>query len=299
MIIERKGSAHLKISAPAKINLFLEILGKRPDGFHELKTVMHSVDLYDRLEIRPISGDLRLQISGRDTGSWEENLVVKAVRLFNAFLNSSHSFEIRLEKRIPVGAGLGGGSSDGAATLIGCNELTGRPLSFEELANLGAELGSDVPFFLHCGTAVCRGRGEIVESITGIPAMTFILFYPGLSISTRKVYENLNLGLTNPKMTSRLFDVIFSSGKVVDINACIFNRLEQAALQTAPELIAAREKVNQLGYSDLHLSGTGSTFFQVVGDPEVRGKEAEFFNMEHRHRAWELFLVRSSPMLSR
>lgn len=299
MIIERKGAAHLKISAPAKINLFLEVLGKRPDGFHELETVMHSVDLYDRLEIRRISGNPKYQISGRDTGPLEDNLVVKAVRLFNTCLNTSHSFEIHLEKRIPVGAGLGGGSSDGAAVLFGCNELTEKPLSYDKLSSLAAELGSDVPFFLHCGTAVCRGRGEIVETITGIPAMTFILFYPGLSISTRKVYENLNLGLTNPKKTSRLFDVIFSSGKVVDINTCIFNRLEQAALETAPELIAAREKVNKLGYRNLHLSGTGSSFFQVVGDPEVRGKEAEFFNMEHRHRAWELFLVRSSPMLSR
>jgi 4-diphosphocytidyl-2-C-methyl-D-erythritol kinase len=294
MIIRRTGQDSLMIFAPAKLNLFLEVISKRPDGYHDLDTIMHSVDLYDILDIRLTDSGCTLHSTGRDAGPEEENLVLKAARIVKARAGYPGGFTIVLEKNIPPGGGLGGGSSDCTAALLGCNALTGRPFSLEELRSLGAELGSDVPFFFSCGTARCLGRGELVTPITGIPPLRFLVVYPGFSTPTRRVFENLNLDLTKCKSNPSLLLDHLETGKAAKINKCLYNRLEQPALEYETELAEALNKMRRYGFHALRMSGSGSSFFQLIDEEDIRIEEHEFF---HNEAHWDCFLVRSSPML--
>jgi 4-diphosphocytidyl-2-C-methyl-D-erythritol kinase len=293
MIIRKTGEDRLKIFAPAKLNLFLEVIEKRPDGYHELDTIMHSVDLYDHLEIRRKGRGSTLHCTGRDVGPDEENLVLEAARLFIARAGKPGGFELLLEKNIPPGSGLGGGSSDCAATLLGCNALAGNPFSFDELMAMGAELGSDVPFFFHCGTARCFGRGERVIPLTPIPPRTFQVIFPGISTPTRRVYENLNLGLTKRKSDPSLLIGLLESGGAAEINDGLYNRLEQPVLRYETEIAEALQKMRDRGFRAMRMSGSGSAFFQLVEEQDFRQEDREFF---HKEAHWDCFLVRSSPM---
>jgi len=294
MILRKTGPESLEIHAPAKLNLYLEVLGKRPDGYHDIDTVMHTVDLYDRVEIRRTAGECGLRCFGRDAGPVSGNLALRAALLFRDRCGGTGGFDLRLEKRIPVGGGLGGGSSDGAAVLAGCNLLSGNPLRLEELRRLGAELGSDVPFFLSGGTARCLGRGELITPIHGIPSLTFVVVFPGFSIPTKRVYENLNLDLTKCKSGPSFLIERLESGRAAEINQCLFNRLEQPALIYETQLAEARRQMAGMGLLSLRMSGSGSSFFQLVEEEEISGEELEFF---HKAARWDCFLVRSSPMI--
>ncbi len=189
----REGSQSLRINAPAKINLHLEVLGLRADGFHELAMVMQSIDLVDYLEITSnLDGLISLSVDDSNLSSGDENLIVRAAKL----LRSRSGFDnlgatIHLQKNIPIGAGLAGGSSDGAATLIGLNSLWRLNFTQKQLMEMGAELGSDVPFCLEGGTKLCFGRGERLESvnISSTPPMAVILVKNSLeSVSTPWAY---------------------------------------------------------------------------------------------------------------
>ena len=185
--------ADLCVRAPAKINLHLEVLGLRPDGFHELAMVMQSIDLADSLRLRPTAdGQISLQCDRADLPTDGSNLVVKAAEMLRARSGFAElGAQIVLEKRIPIGAGLAGGSSNGAAALIGLNELWGLGFKGQELHSMAAELGSDMPFCLDGGTQLCFGRGELLEALpfnsTEPPAL-LLLKHPGVSVSTPWAY---------------------------------------------------------------------------------------------------------------
>jgi len=238
------------IEAYAKINLGLRVLGLRPDGYHEIDTVLLSVDLADRLviEARP-DGEITLDVTSK-LGSVipiEENLVLRAARLLKERVGFGEGVRIRLEKRIPPGAGLGGGSSDAAAALAGLNLLLDLGLSCEELMRLGSELGSDVPFFLLGGRCRARGRGELLEKLPDIGGSTFVLLIPPYSLSTQKVYE----------AADRLRRGALSSPYP--------NDLEAAALTLLPELKIHREFLARRGVS-FGLSGSGPTYYAHFED---------------------------------
>ncbi len=294
MIIRKGGPQNLTILAPAKVNLFLEVLSKRPDGFHELDTVMHTVALYDTREIRRAAGRCSLETTGLDTGPLEENLTLKAARLFFARLGRPEGAALSLEKNIPVGAGLGGGSSDAAAVLLGLNLLEDRPFDHEALLEMAGSLGSDVPFFLHCGTARCRGRGECVTEIPGVPPLDFLIIHPGISISTHEVYQNLTLDLTESKKDPSLLIKRLETGKVADINLCLYNRLEEPALKYEPALSTVLGKTREMGFPSLRVTGTGSSFFQLVSHEEFSEENLEFF---HKEAIVGAFQVKSSPSI--
>lgn len=297
MILDRKGPNRLHLFTPAKLNLFLEVLGKREDGFHEIETVMHSIDLYDELEVS-LRGDSPVLVThGLDVGPNKDNLALKAAHCFNQRLGKQIGFEIALNKRIPPGGGLGGGSSDCAAVLVACNMLTDNPFTLKELEQMGAELGSDVPFFFYCGTALCKGRGEQVLPIKDIPSQRFYLATSQISVSTRNIYENLNLALTNPQNSTRLLTML-RAGRAPEINACLFNRLEKTAFTTTPMLSAACTHLRQFNYPWLRMTGSGSSMFQLVEDEHEGGdaEKSELFNINGC--CWDLALVRSSPLLS-
>jgi 4-diphosphocytidyl-2-C-methyl-D-erythritol kinase len=294
MRIEREGHKSLKIFTPAKLNLFLEVRGKRADGYHTLDTLMHSVDLYDVLTIRLIQGSPKLKVLGRETGPLKDNLVFKSLQLFNDHLGHKQGFDVTLDKKIPVGAGLGGGSSDCAATLIGCNELMDSPFSRDQLLNMGCSLGSDVSFFFYCGTARCQGRGELVTPIEGVFPLKFLVIYPGIKMSTKKVYENLNLDLTKYKSNLSLISALLKSGRPAAINPFLFNRLEYSALQFEPELSSVLEQARQAGYTSLRVSGSGSSLFQVIDAKDFKGAEIGNSGLNQN---WEAFVVTSSPVM--
>lgn len=183
-------SASISLAAPAKINLSLRIKGKRADGFHELETLMTPIGLRDTVEVSHGKGQgIRFLCNDPDLPTGSDNLCVKAAESFLSSTGLDHGVAVTLMKRIPHGAGLGGGSSDAAAVLKGLNELFGRPMVGEELHLLASSLGSDVPFFLDGGTAWCRGRGEILEAAPEPPSRRLLLVKPPFPVPTAWAYR--------------------------------------------------------------------------------------------------------------
>jgi len=252
--------------APAKINLLLDVLRKRADGYHEVEMVMTMVDLADRLELEELPGD-RIVLSSQagfiPTG--EKNLAFQAARLIKERYNVSRGVFIRLDKRIPVAAGLAGGSSDAAAALRGLNRLWGLGLSLRELESLGAELGSDVPFCIRGGTAIARGRGEALESIPAPPQCWVILAKPPINVSTSDVYGDLKANeLTEHPSMGKMLQAIRSSS-FPDVCEAMGNVLETVTLPRYPEVRQIKECMTKLGADGILMSGSGPTVFGLVG----------------------------------
>lgn len=268
----------LRLLAPAKLNLYLEVGGKRPDGFHEIDGLFQSVSLFDELEFHlRKDGSITLEEDGVREG--ESNLVYRAAALLReTFLDSASPLGVhmRLRKRIPVGAGLGGGSSDAAAALVALSRLWKLGLSVGDLKTLGARLGSDVPFFFHGGTARCRGRGENVtdynEAFDAAGPFHYVLVYPGVHVSTRNVYEALDrargteFALTAPSPLDSIGPALIL--KQLACGKLFFNRLENVTRQLFPELREVVSLMKEEPFLNVLMSGSGSTFFGLCRDEE-------------------------------
>ncbi len=292
----------IKVLTPAKINLHLEIGPRRADGFHDIDSLFQAVSLYDDLEFAPApSGEIQLAEDGIDAG--ESNLVWRAADLLRrSGLCSSSAVPgvtIQLRKKIPQGAGLGGGSSDAAATLLAIVRLWGVRVTMEELLPLAAELGSDVPFFLTGGTARCRGRGELVEPLTdhlGAPRpLAFVLVYPKLSVGTRDVYEELdrsrdpNFTLTEKSLLDSMPDASVRCGSLdgdVSIlrelypRELIFNRFEDVVYSLFPRLRELSVRLQAEAFLKVLLSGSGSTIYGVCENGTQAGLLEEKLSAE-------------------
>lgn len=280
----------IELHAPAKINLFLKVTGRRPDGYHLLLTLMCCVSLYDivRLSIGPGPG--RLFCNHPEVPADESNLAVRAIRRFFQAWGSDKAqdaacISLNLEKRIPIGAGLGGGSSDAAAVLSGLNHLFGYPLAGSELARIGLSLGADVPFFLFGRPAIATGIGEKLQPYGQLPAYKVLLVYPGFSVSTAEVYKNLNLRLT--KCKKRLRYPSFKKEKFnVDQHLC--NDLESVTALRSPEINQIKDQLLKSGALGALMSGSGSTVFGLFQDAE-QARLAERAIAGETH--WQSFLV--------
>jgi 4-diphosphocytidyl-2-C-methyl-D-erythritol kinase len=264
------------VQAPAKVNLFLEVLHKRSDGFHEIASVLQEISLCDELSFGPRGEGFRLQSSYPGLPRGNNNLIIRAAEALAEKLRETRGAEIMVTKRIPVGAGLGGASSDAAATLVGLARLWGRQVSSEELFELANSLGSDVPFFLHGGTALCQGRGEMVTPLDFRRQLHLVLVCPRVEASTRAVYENLVLGLTKSGKEIQYFLEVLERGTVQELGMSLFNRLERAALELYPSLRRARQALEEQGAAGVSLSGSGSAYFGLCHDKEeaerIRGR---------------------------
>ncbi len=256
----------LKVQAPAKVNLSLEVLGKRPDGYHELRTIMQAVDLRDTLRIRPRQdGRISLSCDLDGVPEGEGNLVVQAAKLLKDEYQVSRGVDIDLRKKIPAGAGLGGGSSDCAATLRALNVLWELDLDAEELERLAGRLGSDIPFFVRGGTAVCTGRGEKVEPLPTDANLYYAIVLPDFPVSTATVYACCRDSLT---MTDRGYKNIkegVRQGNPELIGTSLFNALQEAACRQHPRLAHIQARIDNLApgtrsYGHL-LCGSGSSIF--------------------------------------
>lgn len=255
----------------AKVNLHLEVLGKRPDGYHELETIMHEVELFDDLYLMPGGDGVRLEVSDPAVGVGEDNLAVKAVRALEKRLGRSFPCAIRLVKRIPAGGGLGGGSSDAGAVLRALDRAFGLGLPAETLEDVAATFGSDTSFFIRGGTAMCRGRGEIITPMAAPKPLHFVLVLPGIHVPTPLVFKSLRL--TDSPRASYDLARNLSTGNVAGVVPLLFNRLEEPARREFPELDRLLSSLAPYGAI---MSGSGSTLFFVCDsreDAEQKGRE--------------------------
>lgn len=265
----------VEVLAPAKLNLFLEVLGRRPDGYHEIETLMVSVDLHDRLTLADEpSGRIELRADDPSLPTGPENLVVRAAEALRAMAGVDRGARIALEKAIPMQAGLGGGSSDAAVTLRALDQLWGLRTPPARLAELAGALGSDVPFFLGNGAAVCRGRGERVEPIEPCPSYYFVLVSPPRGVRTADVYDRL----TPPERPRPIGPALaaFRSGDALALGPELFNRLGTEAEALAPDLVRVREALDHRGpaLAGSLMSGSGSAYFGLGRDRDAAVRAA-------------------------
>ena len=274
-MIVRPSALGVTALAPAKLNLFLEVLGKRPDGYHEIETLMVAVDLYDTLEfiddpsgaVTLVCDDPSLPVDGR-------NLVVKAALRLRAEANVDRGVKISLHKEIPAQAGLGGGSSDAAATLRALDLLWGTGLGDERLGRLAGEIGSDVAFFLHGPAAICRGRGERVEAVEMSTPLHFVLICPPVGVSTAAAFG----ALVVPSESRPIGPAVAALGDADALGPLLYNRLQAAAEAVEPSLAQTRELLKDHGPPHLsgHLmSGSGSAHFGLARDLSAARNAAE------------------------
>ncbi len=278
MFVRSVSPTKIVIGAPAKINLFLEILNRRPDGFHNLCSAFQAVSLFDRLtfELAP-EGVFGLTVSGKwSLPTDERNLVTQAFHLMQTRFSLRSGLEIKIEKEIPPGGGLGGGSSDAAATILACNALFGLELTDAEMAELGSLLGSDIPFFFSSGQALISGRGEVVQEVQLPIDYWIVLVTPELSISTAESYAGLKRGLTHP-FSGYNFNRCRSLQELVASLQLTGNDFERTHLKNYPILDRVRTALVDSGALMVRMSGSGSTFFGIYGlAPELDGRlEAE------------------------
>ncbi len=256
----------LTVMARAKINLALDVLARRPDGFHEVSMVMQSIDLCDRIEFAQ-APDLSLVSSHPRLPVDERNDILRAARLLRTRYGIRDGAEIRLEKRIPIAAGMAGGSTDGAAALWGLNRLWGLDLTDEQLQSLAAELGSDMPFCVVGGTALATGRGERLAALPPVPELDLVLMKPEFGVSTKAVYGGLNLRHLPPPATDRMVEAI-KKGDRDGIISGLANHLESVTLAMYPVLDERRQAALRLGALNCLMSGSGPTLFAVARDAQ-------------------------------
>jgi len=250
--------------APAKINLTLDVLHKRSDNFHEVEMIMTTVDLADRIWLRPMdNGKIIIKASERHVPNDRKNLAYQAAELLQNECGITEGVEITLEKSIPVAAGLAGGSSDAAATLRGLNRLWNLKLSVEELARLGARIGSDVSFCVHGGTALATGRGELIEILPPPPNCWVILAKPAISVSTGDIYGNLNLSTIDHIDTVRMIDAL-RAGDYDEMCKSVGNVLETVTMDLYPQVVVLKEQMKRFGADAVLMSGSGPTVFGLV-----------------------------------
>ena len=258
-----RGSRALVLRTSAKVNLALEVLGKRADGYHEIATVLQAVDLFDRIVVEAADA-LSLHTDDPELPTDDGNLVMRAARLLQKAAGIESGARIRLQKRIPVAAGLGGGSSDAAATLCGLNRLWRLRWPKARLQELAVELGMDVPFFLGTGRAVARGRGEQLTTLPGGGGYALVLVNPRVPLSTREVYGQVPAGWhADPAGTERLIEAL-RTRNVSRVAAALTNNLERVAEPVLPVIGRMKAALLAAGALGAIMSGSGPTVFGMA-----------------------------------
>lgn len=254
----------LLVKAPAKINLSLDVLRKRPDGYHEVEMIMTTIDLADRIELALLDSDvIKITSLNRFVPDDQRNLAYQAANILKEKFRVKKGVEIKIEKNIPVAAGLAGGSSDAAAVLRGLNKLWGLGLTLDELAIIGAEIGSDVSFCVYGGTALATGRGEIIKELPAPPVCWVILAKPFIGVSTADIYKRLDVETIEHPNTEKMIESI--SSKDYDLMCeCVGNVLENVTLSLYPEVAQIKEHICKFGADTVLMSGSGPTVFGLI-----------------------------------
>ena len=271
----------ITLKAPAKINLCLSVLGRRPDGYHDVEMLMQMVGLYDEVTVAAASGaGVRISCDSDAIPPGEDNIAWKAGHALLKRAGSGAGLSITIRKAIPVAAGLGGGSSDAAAVLAAANEVLGIGLDREELAGIGAKLGMDVPFFFYGPTALAQGRGEMLTELLPMPKLQILLVNPGFETSTAWVYKNLNLRLTKKVDCNKILRLT-----VKNIAAGLHNDLETVTAAAHPVIHTIRQALLAQGAAGVLMSGSGPTVFGIFKTGAGCITAAENLS----NRGWKLF----------
>lgn len=257
------------VKAPAKINLTLDVLHKRPDGYHEVEMIMTTVDLADRigLEVRE-DGAIHILSVDRFVPSDQRNLAYQAAKILKETFRVDKGVSITIEKNIPVAAGLAGGSSDAAATLKGLNIIWELGLSLDELAEIGAKIGSDVPFCVYGGTALATGRGEKIQELPSPANCWIVLAKPTIGVSTADIYGNLKVNEIKHPNTAQMIESIHQKDFELMCDS-VGNVLEDVTLKLYPEVAVLKDQMKKFGADAVLMSGSGPTVFGIV-DHETR-----------------------------
>ncbi len=275
----------------AKINLTLDVLGRRVDGYHELATVMQTVDLYDTLSLTTTDdGRVRI-VCTRPELNGEDNLAVRAVQALRTRCALPQGIGIELQKRIPMAAGLGGGSSNAAAVLLTLQQEWQLPLSSSDLLTIAAELGSDVPFFLSGGLALCEGRGERITPLASHWPHTMrwlLLLKPIISVSTAAVFRSLPASDYTDGTHSRAISAALQAKRELPLED-LHNGLERGVLERYPEVARAREEMLLAGAAHVHLSGSGPTLFASFSELVSATQVQQYLH----ERGYETYLTRA------
>lgn len=274
----------ITVKAPAKVNTLLRVVGRRPDGFHDLEMVMVPLTLCDEITLTCIKSGIELSIDGSsDLGmQGEKNLAFRAVSAMFENAGRSDGVRIELTKRIPIAAGLGGGSSDAAAVLWGLNKLWGLGLKSSNLAKIGAKLGADVPFFCYGTPAYVEGIGDKVSPYESFPNIAFLLINPCFAVSTPWVYKQWDLQLTVKPSNARVRPLFQA---VTDVVSSLQNDLEKVAIPAHPEIGLIKSELMNAGAMGALMSGSGPTVFGVFYDTASR--DSACVRLENKN--WRIF----------
>ncbi|MGA8165335.1 MAG: 4-(cytidine 5'-diphospho)-2-C-methyl-D-erythritol kinase [Waddliaceae bacterium] len=280
-------SSLLTLRSPAKINLFLQVLGRRSDGYHEIASLLQAVDLCDtlRFEINQPAGvycdDPRIPTD-------HSNTIVKAIDVFQRRTRLPVDVQVKVAKIIPSQAGLGGGSSNAATTLWALNQLYGKPASLEELQQWAGEIGSDVPFFLSGGTAYCTGRGENITSLAPMPSEKLWIVKPRQGVSTPLIYQTLQLEALSERNPKQALEALIR-GK-----GDYFNDLEETAFKLLPEIALLKDHLLAAGFRSVMMTGSGSALF-CLGDGALPHflEDVEAFSASYLNRPQEEWYLQS------
>jgi 4-diphosphocytidyl-2-C-methyl-D-erythritol kinase len=273
----------VKILSPAKINLFLHVSGKRPDEYHEIVSLMCCVSLYDVISFEFGAGVTSVTCTDSEIPCDQRNHALKSAHLFLGKFGKNEGVRIHIEKNIPAGAGLGGGSSNAAAVLSCLNRRFGNPFTIEEIMAMGLEIGADVPFFLFNKPALATGVGEKLKEYQLKLPYKILIVYPGFGVSTKDIYKNLNLGLTNCK------NKLKKLASVQEFDAKLLcNDLESVAFSKYPEINETKEAILKQGAEGVLMSGSGSCVFGLFSD---NGSIINAVNVLSQNSRWRVFVV--------
>ena len=283
-LVSLKTTTVRRVPAPAKVNLYLDVLGALDNGYHEIRSVVAPITLCDEVLLEPADGSIELVVEG----TWreliealppEDNLAMRAAARLKAETGCAHGARIRLRKEIPVGGGLGGGSADAAAVLVGLNELWGTGLAREALITMGAGLGCDVPALVHGGLVCMEGMGERVAPVlqgapNGNHCWWLVVVNPGFRVSTRDIYTRHSQSLTSRAPDYRKVLAALAEGNPVDIAAGMFNALQPTVFRKYPLIEMLVEGLKSAGAMGAMVSGSGASAFALVRD-EAHGRQVE------------------------
>ena len=295
MFIKEITKDSLIIGAPAKINLFLKVLNKRPDGYHNIDSLFQAVSLFDRIKFtRTGQNKTTIKLKNEiDLTTGEDNLISRTFDFMKNEFDLDGGLEIELEKNIPIAGGLGGGSTDAAATIMACNVLFSLNLTYHEMAEIGLQLGSDIPFFFSSGQAQVTGRGEIIKELNLPTDYWLMLVNPGEKVSTATSYSSLKISLTNSEKTVS-FTSCRTTGDLLKSLNKLSNDFEGNHLESYPAHKRIKGGLLRLGASVTRMSGTGPTFFGIFVRYPTGGHE-NIFNGGN----WQVDLVRPITLQKR
>lgn len=285
----------MKLLAPAKINLFLEVVDKRIDGYHNIRTIFQKIELFDELSFEVIGDGIELAVSGASLPTGHDNIVYRAAKCIMDYANIKKGVKIHIKKNIPLAAGLGGGSSDAAAALLGACSLWGIDISFNELLVMAADLGADVPFFLYGASALGLGRGDELYPINMPCQMQLLIVNPCIEISTASVYQkydslnNTKMLLTKDEKDIKIIRFMQGEVSIKNIGGFLYNDLEAVVFNDYPVVKELKDELIKHGAAGSLMTGSGPTVFGVF----LNEKEAMKGASELEKRGYKVWVTKT------